>query len=428
MSPNPSEIRVNPLGKQDKDPAYGWIMVLVAFTLSAFAFGALGSISVFLKPLAAEFGWGRGDISLAYTATAFSSALFGILWGYVADRLGTRWFGVVGALVMTLALYLLSTQSSLWQFYAYFFLFGAFGHSLVSAPLFANVGFWFKQNPGLALGITASGGATGQGAVPYVVGLAITAYGWQSAFELMAIVFLLVTLPMAFLVRESPSRQQARLVPESVVKDFPLADFEVVAWLGIAVLFCCNCMSVPIVHLVPLLTDNGMAMESATRVFLVLMLAGAVGRIVGGKLGDVIGPLPTYMIMSLGQTTFVFWFPYMDSGFGLYLLAICFGFTYSGVMSSILVCTRIMVSAKFAARGMGMTSFFGWGGMGLGGFMGGYLFDLYGDYQNAFAFASLMGVINLLILLLFTLRIRRARRTEADASRLAAAVVPVQVA
>ncbi|NQV64782.1 MAG: hypothetical protein HQ497_05390, partial [SAR86 cluster bacterium] len=79
---------MNPTVKQDKDPAYGWIMVLVAFTLSAFAFGALGSISVFLKPLAEEFGWGRGDISLAYTATAFSSALFGILWGYVADRVG----------------------------------------------------------------------------------------------------------------------------------------------------------------------------------------------------------------------------------------------------------------------------------------------------------------------------------------------------
>jgi hypothetical protein len=66
--------------------------------------------------------------------------------------------------------------------------------------------------------------------------------------------------------------------------------------------------------------------------------------------------------------------------------------------------------------------------MGLGGFMGGYLFDLYGDYQNAFGFASLMGVINLLVLLLFTLRIRRVRRTDSDASLLAAGVVPVQAA
>ena len=32
------------------------------------------------------------------------------------------------------------------------------------------------------------------------------------------------------------------------------------------------------------------------------------------------------------------------------------------------MCTRMMVSARFAARAMGLTSFFGWLGMGMGGF------------------------------------------------------------
>jgi MFS family permease len=145
---------------------------------------------------------------------------------------------------------------------------------------------------------------------------------------------------------------------------------------------------------------------------LVLMLAGAAGRIAGGQLGDVIGPLPTYLLMSLGQTVFVFWFPYMEAGWGLYLLAVCFGFTYSGVMSSILVCTRMMVSARFAARAMSVTAFFGWGGMGVGGYFAGMLFDRYGDYLWSFSFASGMGVINIAILLLFTLRIARARRAS----------------
>ena len=70
----------------EKDPPYGWLMVFVVFSLSALSFGVVGSISVFLKPLSAEFGWGRGDTSLGYTAAAFSSALFGVLWGFVADK------------------------------------------------------------------------------------------------------------------------------------------------------------------------------------------------------------------------------------------------------------------------------------------------------------------------------------------------------
>ena len=45
----------------------------------------------------------------------------------------------------------------------------------LTSPLYANVGFWFRQQPGLALGITA-GGAVGQGVMPLCAGLAISAY------------------------------------------------------------------------------------------------------------------------------------------------------------------------------------------------------------------------------------------------------------
>ncbi len=131
-----------------KDPLYGWVMVAVVFLLSGLAFGTAGAISVFLKPLSAEFGWGRSDAALGYTTLAMSSAVFGVWWGYVADRWGTRYFGIVAALVMPIALYLLSVQTDLWQFYAFYFLFGALGTSMVSSPLFANVGFWFFNKPG----------------------------------------------------------------------------------------------------------------------------------------------------------------------------------------------------------------------------------------------------------------------------------------
>jgi len=393
----------------ERDPVYGWVMVFVVFTLSGLSFGALGSISVFLKPLAAEFGWGRAETSLGYTAIALSSASFGILWGYVADRFGTRWFGVIGALVMALSLFLLSGLNNLFQFYAFYFLFGAFGNAMVSTPLFANVGFWFRQKPGLALGVTASGGAIGQGIVPFLVGISISSYGWQASYVLMAVVYLVISLPIALLIRESPRREQARKVPEREVRHFPLSEKEVIIWISSAIMFCCICMSVPIVHLVPMLTDDSRSVEFATSVLLVLMLSGGVGRILGGKLGDVIGALPTYMLMSAGQALSVLWFPHIDQAAALYLLAIFFGFTYSGVMSSILVCVRMMVSARFSARAMSLTSFFGWSGMGMGGFFGGMFFDINGDYKLSFAFAGFMGVINFAILCLFYIRIKAQR-------------------
>ena len=399
----------NPM-EQSQDPAYGWVMVFVVFLLSALAFGALGSISVFLKPLVTEFGWSRGQTSFGYTVISFSSAVFGVLWGYIADRYGTRWFGLIAAFAMSGSLFALSQQESILQFYGLYFLFGAFGNAMVTSPLFANVGFWFTHKPGLALGITASGGAVGQAVVPYLCALSLEQYGWQTTYMLSAACYLALALPVALLIRESPGRELARLQPVDEVRTFPLSEREVIMWISVAIIFCCTCMSVPIVHLVPLLTDSGFSLDQATTVLMVLMLSGALGRVLGGRLGDLIGALPSYMVMSAGQTLSVFWFPFLDSTEAIYLVAVVFGFTYSGVMSAILVCTRMMVSAKFGARAMSITSFFGWFGMGAGGFMGGYLFDLTGNYEASFMGAMIVGCVNFAILLLFALRIRRQSR------------------
>ena len=394
---------------RERDPGYAWVMVACVFILSALSFGTLASISVFLKPLALEFGWSRGQTSLSYTVISFSSAVFGVFWGYIADKYGTRWFGIVAAIMMSLSLFLLSKQTNIYHFYGFYFLFGAFGNAMVTSPLFANVGFWFRNNPGLALGITAAGGAVGQGLIPYFSGIIIETDGWRAAYYFMAIIYLAIAIPAALFIRESPWREQARTSTEEEPRDFPLSEKEAITWLCSAVIFCCICMSVPIVHLVPLLTDAEFTIEFATSVLMVLMFCGAFGRILGGKLGDTIGALPAYMLMSLGQTVSVIWFPYVTNPIGLYLLAAFFGFTYSGVMSSILVTTRMVVSAKFAGRANSLGSFFGWTGMGMGGFFGGYFYDLYGDYFWSFAFASFMGVINLLVLFRFLARINNRK-------------------
>ena len=392
---------------QDKGINYGWVMVLVVFVLSGLAFGSMASISVFLKPVSLEFGWSRGQTSFAYTVASLSSAVFGVLWGQVADKYGTKWFGFVGAICMSLVLFALSSLDSLVQFYTLYFLFGAMGSALLFSPLYANVGFWFKENPGLALGLAASGGAIGQAFIPHLSGILIESSGWKMAYVNLAVIYILISLPIAFLIKESPWRINARNQEEEEERSFPLSEKEVVSWISVAVIFCCICMSIPIMHLVPLLTDKGFSLEFATSVLMILMICGAFGRILGGMLGDYIGALPGYILMSLGQTIFVVWFPHLISPASIYFLAALFGFTYSGVMSSILVCTRIMVSAKFGARAMSLTSLFGWIGMGSGGFLGGYFFDIYGDYTWAFTFAGITGIVNLFILVLFFMSIRK---------------------
>ncbi len=394
---------------------YGWMMVGVTFAMTALSFGILSSVGVFLKPLAAEFGWSRGGLSFGYTAITLSTAFSGVVWGIIADRHGTRWIAFFGAFAMSGALLLMSGLESLWEFYLFHLLFGALGHGALSGPLYANAGLWFTRNIGLALGITAAGGAFGQGVVPMAARILITQFGWESAYLILGVGYFIIALPLAMLVRDAPRHKVGEHGNRPLMRDgtpFPLPPVSVIVWMSCAVVFCCITMSVPIVHLVSLLTDRGVNPELAVSALLALMVAGAFGRIIGGKLTDLIGALKGYTLMSVGQTVLVFGFPLIHSMTTTYGLAILFGIFYSGVMASFIICVRVMIPPQYMARSMSIVAMFGWFGMGIGAWQGGFMYDVTGDYFWSFSIASMAGVVNICILLLFTRHIKRAKGSQ----------------
>ena len=394
---------------------YGWVIVAAAFTLSAISFGVLASVGVFLKPLAAEFGWSRGSLSFGYSSITLATAFSGLFWSYVADRFGSRWLVLFGSITLGLPLLLLSGMETITEFYLYYFIFGAFGHATVTGPLYANVGTWFKKNVGLAIGLTVAGGAFGQGVVPYIVRYLIDKDDWQTAYSTLGTAYLILAIPIALLVRDSPRSKSFTTEPAPTQKNgnpFPLSTKTVVLWLSCAVTFCCLAMAIPVVHLVPLLTDGGLSPQEAVTIFLFLMIAGVFGRVFGGKLADHIGALQSYACMSVLQTSIIFIFPYAENLILIYILAMIFGLAFSGVMVSFLVCVRMMVPGRYLARSMATVGMFGWIGMGLGGWQGGYIFDLTGDYFWSYRSGSIAGVINLIILFFFYRHLRKSNEQQ----------------
>ncbi|MCZ6730007.1 MAG: hypothetical protein O7C61_09900, partial [SAR324 cluster bacterium] len=96
---------------------YGWLMVFVSAMIVGVGLGSLFSISIFLKPLAAEFGWPRGDTAFAYTSAAVLNGLSGILMGILADRFTARPIVLFGGLVLGGSFVMLGYIDSLWQLY-----------------------------------------------------------------------------------------------------------------------------------------------------------------------------------------------------------------------------------------------------------------------------------------------------------------------
>ncbi len=420
---NNQKIQMDQESPPGLESRYAWMIVVISSVLMGMGAGALVSISVFLKPVIAEFGWLRAETALAYTAGAIAMGIGGIVMGYLSDRYTTRRVALSGIVFLGVSLVLLGTQTSLWQFYVFYCLMGGLGAAALDAPLLANVGTWFERNKGLALGVATAGRSLGQGLVPFLGGLLIAAYGWRHAYLILGALSLAILAPLAWWVRSPPgleaAKTAARATSASAQRNaFPVEPWVAVAWLSVAAVFCCLCMGTPMVHSVALARDVGIDEKSAAGIILLIYVSGFFGRIFFGKIADHIGGIRAYLTASFIQTAFVFWFTQLDSLMSFYVLAVLFGFGMSGVMTCLIVSVREMTPVYMRGTSTGTVFLTAWIGMGVGGYQGGYFFDLSSAYVIPYANAAGAGLVNLAIVasLLFYFTKRKAELTRVQAA------------
>ncbi|MBL4667181.1 MAG: MFS transporter [Sneathiella sp.] len=381
----------------DEKP-YGWVIVAVATICLTAAFGANLTISILIGPFETEFGWSRASISMAYTLLALGAGAGGIIWGAASDRYGAQKIAFFGAIVLSLTMILVSYQTDLQIIYILYFFMGGIGFACLFTPLLALIGLWFDKRKGIAIGVATAGGALGQGLIPYVERLMISEWGWRDAMFYLGVSYLIVLLPILFLLKPPPVLTQAGgALLKSNENSWGMPHNISMPWLAFAGIFCCICMAAPLMHLVPLAMDTGLDPETATSLLVVLMASGIVGRLFFGALADHIGGLKSYFLASVGQTLMVFWFTQTTSLVPLYGLSILFGFAFSGVMTCLLICAREAAPIRIAGFAVAIVGATGWIGMGLGGYQGGFFFDLTGDYVVSYANAALAGGINIAI-------------------------------
>ncbi len=395
---------MNSIRETTPEPVYRWVIVSASALMLSLSMGmVVNGTSVFFIPLFEEFGWQRGAVSLINTSGLIGLAIGGIFMGRIADKTPIRPVILFGATVIGVCMLGASQANVLWQFYLLFFIAGFFGAAALFTPLIANVGNWFKTGAGLALGIAAAGQALGQGAMPYVLALLIGVVGWRDALLSVGLIMLVSLISLAMLIKHPPKRthpsdadQQLDPLAEGVDSTL-IAPNRVALWVGVAALLCCICMAVPLMHLVPLMQDRGIPLEDAGSVLFVMLIVAIVGRVAFGKLADMIGAIRTYWFTSCWQTVLVFFFLQIDTLQGYYIFAIIYGFGYAGVMTGVLVCVRVLTPVSKRASVLGIVMLFAFIGHGIGGYQGGFFYDLTGNYTLTYANAVFVGVVNLIL-------------------------------
>ena len=378
---------------------YGWVVVFASLALHSISLGAPTILFVALKPIAADLDTVRAVPSLAYSLLMIGAGVGGIAMGRWMDRRGVMQPVLFGSVMISLGALLASHAEGRWSlFIATGLLIGLLGKAAMIAPLVANVTRWFDRRRGLAVAIITSGQGLAGAVWPAVVQYVNDLVGWRGTFLYFSIFAAVTMVPAALLLRPrapiAATDRPAGGIPadDRRVLDLPPHVAQVMLW--IAVIGCCSAMSVPIVHLVSHVTDQGYTLEQGARVLSVLFVAAFVSRIGFGMLADRIGPVRTLLIGSVSMAAMLLAFAFTTSYAGLFTAALLFGLGFSGIMPCYPLLIRLLFPVAEAGWRIAAQYMFAAGGMALGGWIGGVVFDLAGSYSPAFLIAFAFNAMN----------------------------------
>jgi len=293
---------------------YGWKLVGLALLVIGLASGPIWSgVGVWVKALEMHFGWSRAQLTGAFSLAQLEGSIVGPFLGYLIDRLGPRRMVFAGLVITGLGFILFSRTNNLLIFYLSYGLIMLGSASGSWLPFMTAINRWFIRKRGMAMAVAAEGSPLGGLLLLPILAWAVTPshFGWSTTALWIGIVFLAMAFPMSWLIRERPEdygerpdggpppnprmgeRDAAGTAP-SIIRGTDQPDFTAsqairtsAFWLITFGQACSSLLFATLtVHLVPMLTDQGLSLQSAASVFSMMMGVAAVFQLIGGYVGD----------------------------------------------------------------------------------------------------------------------------------------------
>jgi len=281
---------------------HGWYNVLTAFVGMALSYAmfTVFAFGTFVKPLQAEFGWQRGELSFALTLTNIAVVFASPALGLIIDKTGVRRVLIPSLVLMALAVASLGLLGPhIRHFYLMYFLIPVLGAGTLPQSYSRVIIAWFTQRRGLALGIALSGFGAGAALIPGFARFMIDVFNWRIAYFGFAAAIICISLPLAvFLLKEKPPDTSAQGDFNDACKA-PIIDHPHTGLSGrqaaqtgsywlilISFLLVGIGITSILAHLVPMLMDRGVTPAMASLCMSALGIGLIGGRILAGYLMD----------------------------------------------------------------------------------------------------------------------------------------------
>ena len=369
-----------------------WATVFAAMIGMSFYTVVTYSLSTFIGPLEQEFGWSRTALSSGLTIFAAISMLGGPFVGVAVDRFGTRRMVIAGMVLSgsTFAAFSL-VDGSMPQWVALYVIYGIFAVAIKSTVRSVGISSIFTKARSLALAVMLSGSAIGQTFAPIIANRLITAFGWREAYIWLGLgwagIALVLLIPFYFDAHARKTRQGAEgrmpaaiLLPGLTVRE-SLRDSRVLRIAG-ANLMMSMVGSGVTVHLVRIVSESGIAMDSAVEIAATAGIAGLIGKLgVGWLLDRVQGGLVPFSSFAIGALGHFLLIGFIGGWVPLMLGAMCIGFASgAGLQISTYLISRYAGLRNFGAI-FGTISSMMMAGTAFGPLFAGSVHDLTGSYD-----------------------------------------------
>ena len=391
------------------DSPYAWGRLTASVAASIVTSVGMWAGVLVLPQIQAEFGAGRGDASLPYTATMIGFAVGNLLLGRMVDRFGIAPVLALSGLAVAACFAAGAYTGSILAFSLLQALAG-FASAAGFAPLIADVSHWFRKRRGIAVAAAACGNYAAGAVWPLIVRDTLATGGWRDAFLLIAVIVAATILPLSWMLR--PRAPIGKGVVSGGMSSFGVARTDLSPralqiLLVIAGVGCCVAMAMPQVHLVAYCMDLGYGVAAGAQMLSLMLGAGVLSRLFFGFLADYIGGVRTLLIGSVAQCLALFLYLPFDGLASLYVVSAIFGFAQGGIIPCYAIIVREYLPAEEAGRRVGVVITATVLGMALGGWMSGVIYDLTSSYQAAFLNGIAWNVMNIAIMLFVLSRTRR---------------------
>ncbi len=245
---------------------YGWVVVAALCVTEVVSWGILYyGFPVLLRPMEADLGWSRVEITGAFSVGMGVAALAALPVGRWIDRHGARALMTAGSCLGTAHLLVWSRVESLPALYAVWCLMGLALAATLYEPAFAAVVGWFatRGRDKALLTVTLAGALASTIFMPLEAWL-VGRLGWRGALVALAVTLAVITIPLhALLLRPAPrrapptpgdERREARVPGLTLGASARMAVFWVLAAAFFVGGFTTNTVTV---HLIPYLSDRG---------------------------------------------------------------------------------------------------------------------------------------------------------------------------